>query len=350
MSAPTFDALVLIGRFAPFHDGHREVLDRALASARHVLVVVGSARRPRTAAQPWTASERAAMIDACLAPGDRARVHFGAAVDSLYNEARWVRTVQAEAMRLAQAAGLGPDARIGVIGAEAGRAQDWLSHFGAWPRVSGGRTTPPRSRGLRERFLDAPKDAAARAEIAAAVPAGVAAWLDGFRRTPEFAALVAERAYLREYKAAWKSAPYPPVYVTVDAAVVHSGHILLVQRGRDPGRGLWALPGGFLDQEERIFDACVRELREETRLAVPAEVLRGAVRGQGVFDHPERSQRGRTITHAFLFDFPAGPLPAVEGADDADRARWVPLAEFADTPERMFDDHYDIGMHFLDRI
>ncbi len=73
-----------------------------------------------------------------------------------------------------------------------------------------------------------------------------------------------------------------------------------------------------------------------------------------MFDHPHRSLRGRTITHAFCFVFPGGPLPAVSPDDDADGdgdgARWVPLAEFAEMPELLFDDHYDIGMYFLGRI
>ena len=58
----TFDYLVFIGRFEPFHNGHRYVLERALAQARKVIVIVGSAGRPRTTKNPWNAEERAVMI------------------------------------------------------------------------------------------------------------------------------------------------------------------------------------------------------------------------------------------------------------------------------------------------
>ena len=149
------------------------------------------------------------------------------------------------------------------------------------------------------------------------------------------------------YRAQYAHLPSPPVFVTVAAVVVHSGHILLVKRGAEPGKGLWALPGGFVGHDELLLDACLRELKEETRLKLPEPVLRGSIKGQRVFDRPDRSLRGRTITHAYHFEFPGGELPLVKGGDDAARARWVPLAEFHDMEGVMFEDHYGIATAFL---
>ena len=138
-----------------------------------------------------------------------------------------------------------------------------------------------------------------------------------------------------------------PVFVTTDAVLVHSGHILLVRRGRRPGKDLWALPGGFVDQEETIYESCLRELREETGMQIPAPALRAALEGQRVFDAPHRSQRGRTITHAFFFHFPEGELPPILGGDDAAEAKWLRLARVPQMQSQMFEDHFHIVDWFL---
>jgi bifunctional NMN adenylyltransferase/nudix hydrolase len=115
----------------------------------------------------------------------------------------------------------------------------------------------------------------------------------------------------------------------------------MIERKARPGKGLLALPGGFVGQDERLVEACLRELREETRLKVPAPVLKGSIRKQRVFDDPNRSSRGRTITHAFYIELePSSKLPAVKGGDDARHAMWVPLSELR--PDMLFEDHFFI--------
>jgi bifunctional NMN adenylyltransferase/nudix hydrolase len=125
--------------------------------------------------------------------------------------------------------------------------------------------------------------------------------------------------------------------------------VLLVRRGSEPGKGLWALPGGFLDRCETLLSAALRELREETELDLPPAALLAALKDRAVFDHPDRSLRGRTITHAFHFDFPDGELPPVAGADDAETARWIALGEALEMEEQFFEDHFHILRHFVNR-
>ncbi len=60
--------------------------------------------------------------------------------------------------------------------------------------------------------------------------------------------VVAALTFIERYRAAWKDAPYPPTFVTTDAVVVHSGHLPLACLRAEPGKGLWALPGGFMSR------------------------------------------------------------------------------------------------------
>jgi len=133
--------------------------------------------------------------------------------------------------------------------------------------------------------------------------------------------------------------------VTVDTLVTCCRHVLLIQRGKAPGKGRLALPGGFVEPQETLQAAALRELREETQLRVlPAS---GELRGQAVFDHPQRSQLGRVITHVWNYALTAGSLPDVRGADDAASARWFAFEELAALESRLHDDHFMILDHFL---
>ncbi|OJY95746.1 MAG: ADP-ribose pyrophosphatase [Lysobacterales bacterium 63-13] len=346
-----FDYLVFIGRFEPFHNGHAAVARHALGRARKLIFLVGSADTPRTIRNPWTVAERAVMIQAAL-ERDVDRLIIRPLRDHLYNESQWIAGVQravAEAIRDDDGA---DSARVGLVGMDKDDSSYYLREFPQWPLVDVQHTETLSATELR-RYLFEAGDIdfhGALLMLRGNVPAPVFDMLDAFRKTsPAHAQLVAEHQFIAQYKASWKSAPYPPTFVTTDAVVVHSGHVLLVHRRAEPGKGLWALPGGFVGQNQGILESCLRELREETRLKIPVPVLKGSLKSQSVFDHPERSQRGRTITHAFHFDFPAGGLPAVKGGDDADKARWIPVSEALEMGPKLYEDHLHILEFFLGR-
>ncbi len=343
-----YDYAVYIGRFEPFHLGHASVLARSLREARKAIVLVGSAGAPRTAKNPWSFAEREIMIRAA-AGAEAGRVIVRPLQDHLYNENAWIAAVQSavgDAIAGDGDRGVGAaNARVALIGHLKNASSTYLRAFPQWDLIDGEAVPMLSATELRRHLFSG--DAGALRLIEANVPAPVFEMVAAFRATEAYAQLNEEFQHIETYRAAWSTTPYAPTFVTADAVVIHSGHVLLVKRKAQPGRGLWALPGGFVQQDETVRDAAIRELREETRLKLPVPVLKGSIRAEAVFDHPDRSQRGRTITHAFHFDFPTGELPAVRGSDDAARARWVPIAEAQRMRAQLFEDHYFIIEHFL---
>lgn len=163
--------------------------------------------------------------------------------------------------------------------------------------------------------------------------------------------MLSEYMYIAKYKQAWSAAPYQPTFVTTDAVVYFRGYVLLVKRKANPGRGLWALPGGFINQFEEVENSLVRELKEETRIKVSTPILKSNIRNIQVFSDPHRSLRGRTITHAGLIVLDGvtsiQSLPAVKGSDDAEYAKWFSLSEVDGMASQMFEDHYFIVKKML---
>jgi bifunctional NMN adenylyltransferase/nudix hydrolase len=329
------DLAVVIGRFQPFHLGHLALLEHALSAAPRVLLIVGSARGPRQAKNPFSAEERIGAIRESLTTEQRERVSF-ATVRDYYDEPRWAGAVKAAVAKLSS----GP---VALVGFHKDASSSYLSIFPEWQELALPRQAPIDGTALRQLYFGA--GAELPAGLVAAVPAAIARFMDEFRRTPHFERLRRELLALEKGRQEYGVGPF----VTVDAVVTQNDQLLLVQRGRAPGEGQWALPGGFLEGSERLLNAAMRELREETQVTVPDAELRAALRGVAVFDHPQRSQRGRTITHAHYFALPpsAAAPPAVEGADDAQAAKWLPIAELSSMTEELFEDHFQIIDHFL---
>lgn len=349
---------IYIGRFQPFHTGHLETVKIMLEECDQIIISVGSHNRPKTIKNPWTSEERIEIIKKALIeefnpdlktewtdyPEETilSRVKFQTIRDYMYNNNKWAAEVYSKAM----SHGATHDTETVLYGHYKDDSSFYLNMYPQWglrtvPNFFGIDATQLRV-DLFEKKTISPE---LEVRLQRSTKLGIKAWIHG----DTGAVLTEEYNYIKDYKAMTDKFPYGINFVTADSLVLKSGHVLLIKRGRNPGKGLWALPGGFLNTNETQRQCAIRELKEETKIKVPKAALDNAIASEQDFQHPNRSLRGRVMTKAFLIDLGVGPLPEIKASDDAAGAHWVPLADFHQMESEMFEDHYDIIFQMTSR-
>ncbi len=137
---------------------------------------------------------------------------------------------------------------------------------------------------------------------------------------------------------------WPRPMVAADAAVfgIFEGKVklLLVERGNEPFKGRWALPGGFLNIDEELEDAAARELAEETGLTgIRLEQIH-------TFGKCGRDPRGRVITVTYWGILTEGSSKLKAG-DDAAKARWFDIEQL---PKDLAFDHDEVTKFLIERL
>jgi bifunctional NMN adenylyltransferase/nudix hydrolase len=353
---------VVLGRFQIVTNAHLDLLEQAAQLEPDQIVIgVGSAGSPRRVRNPLMYAERVQMLKEGMRWGKsdlvndylrQGLIKIDPIYDMTYRDQEWVAQVQQVVAKH------DPDQteqRPVLVGYAKDPTTDfYLNMFGPVYdthsarefQINGKRVDATT---IRNRWL-ATGSCWGDADV---LPVETVELLDKFAKdeTPylngmsSMAYLRREYEAIRNYRSGWEKAlaeghlRYEPTFHTVDAMVVCAGHVLMVKRGKWPGKGLWALPGGYLKPNEYTVQGALRELREETQIDVPDKVLLGSIQHCQQFDDPYRSERGRVLTTTQLFHLPAtGVLPTVIGSDDAEEADWILIDRIKES--MCFEDHF----------
>ncbi|HTE58152.1 MAG TPA: NUDIX hydrolase [Verrucomicrobiae bacterium] len=116
--------------------------------------------------------------------------------------------------------------------------------------------------------------------------------------------------------------------LSIDAVIVRDGKILLGKRGAEPCKGQWATIGGYVEWGEKLEEALVREVFEETGLKVTSWRI------INVYSDPARHPQ-QAVNVAYVAETQGDPRPG----DDIEEVKWVPLDQI---PDNLAFDHAKI--------
>lgn len=315
---------IIIGRFQPLHDGHKEIIRKAKKLCDKLLIVVGSSNVARTIKNPWTYTERRDVIQAFL---NREGLDFEDAQiipinDYKYSDTQWMLDVQ-------EIANLHATYGKKILFGFDKQGNDYLKWFPQYGFHNIESTIDINATDIRSAMMKFPTGMTA-AFLKLTIPEDVQA----------------DYEYFKKEKAQFANYPYPETlnFNCADALIECNGHVLLIKRKFAPGRNCWALPGGFKNNTETFTQTAIREAFEETNLRIPEKVLVGSIIGSRLFDSPTRGSgipRTTFVVHFKIAPDADGKLPRANGADDAAECKWVPIADAVNT-YRLHDDHCDI--------
>lgn len=337
---------IVIGRFQGFTKAHFKLIETAALESDKVLVMIGSANRRKSIKNPWTAEERIDAIKKCLDSWEHLnKLEFIPINDYPDQDIDWVENVSEKVYSTLDSWSNGEwQATITVFGCLKDESSFYLEHFPDWrlgltTLIEGVDATE-----VRKLWFIGKQTIQYLRDFEPMHPL-FGNWL--FDQTYN-SNLQEEWDFYQKEKERFKDYPYPETlnFCCADAVLIHNGYVLLIERGAAPGKGCWALPGGFKNNNETFLQAAIRELKEEAGIQMSDEDLESCIRHHDVFDNPTRSLGIPRISYAYLFDLTYGisnspikvSLPRIVAGDDAVNYRWTNIADIPNLND-IYDDH-----------
>jgi len=371
MNTKTKDVGIFIGRFQPAHEEHMNIIGNMIKENDHSFILIGDSQK-LTVRDPFTYDERVSIIKEYFSAAlpnhkgwadkslgrmedDVEKLSFARIMDIPGDNSAWVTNVKFTVKNLVKkhfeiSKTNHFIVNVKLYGYNKDESSFYLSLFPEWHRMGSTIIKNPEVSSTRIRdelylgiinntpFMEMSKtgfEGIARKEVISRILLKVS------MASPRFKNLAEDWNYYKKYINESLAYKHKPMHATADAAVICNSHVLLIKRGKTPGKGLYALPGGFVEQGEPVLTAALRELKEETGLGHDLLTLTNVI----VMDNPQRSLRGRVISHVHVFNAicVAHELLDVKAADDAEEAIWVHTKEALRMDKgAFFEDHYNI--------
>lgn len=331
-----YDKAIVMGRWQIPHHGHLTLFKRALEVAASVIVVLGSAKKARDSRNPFTADERREMVLRTIPEADHSRVSF-VDIRDYYSTPRWAEAVRREVRPF-----LAQGAKVCLVGYQKDSTSQYLRDFPEWRLEDVAPEHSLDATALRKVYFTS-EPSAADAILSAYVSERVLQYLQAWRNLPYFKAIAKEFEEVALCQERWGRGPH----LTGDAIVQVGDYFLMTTRQDGIGEGLYAWPGAFNTDDEQLLSTALRAVDAKTRLGFPVASMLNALQGSVLLDHPLRSPRGRIVSTAFYFKFPARDhLPEVHSGKGSMNALWVPRSDLAGLESKMFEDHFMAVDHF----
>jgi bifunctional NMN adenylyltransferase/nudix hydrolase len=347
-----YDAVLIIGRFQPFHNVHQTLIDSAYKYADRVILALGSHRAAPNIYNSWSTGQRSVMARKLFPDRNLEIITIN---DYLYDDTAWIMEVQEKVRRVTK-----PGDKVLLYGHQ----KDYTSRYISWLKniwdyrsfsqeLSDKRkyrldATPIRNAIFGNGIAEIGKEKKPWHEF---VPNEIAEWIvhDFIQGSPseyqhlkdEYDFCIRERKKVSGTRYAWQSN-------AVDPVVVQCGHVLVVRRKFMPGLGQLAFPGGFIEEYEDVENALMRELKEETTITINRKSLKRIIKNRKVFDHPKRDVRYRIFSHGYFIKLDDDePLAIPQPTEESSESFFMPIIDFLNNSGNNFADHTHILQYFL---